>query len=68
MLLYPNLQSSRFVSASVPSGNVYFIVDLDRLEKQDSDDMGVWKNNGIDTSYVRATLSDSMQSEVCGKM
>ena len=48
-----------------------FIVDVDHLDNQDdvlADDMGVWKNNGVDTSYVHATLSERkvMYVEKCG--
>ena len=39
--------------------NMSFVVDVDHLENQDvfADDMGVWKNKGVDTSYIHATLS-----------
>ncbi len=64
-LLQPSLQSSKFISSKVPTSiceNVAFVVDLDRLDdKADvlSDDMGVWKNNGVDTTYVRVSFSQS---------
>ena len=46
-------------------------MDVDRLENQEdvlADDMGVWKNNGVDTSYVHATLSEKKVTSVekCG--
>ena len=74
LLLHPQLQSSKFISAKVPtsiSESVSFLVDLDRLENRDdilADDMGVWKNNGVDTSYAHATLSAGkvMHVEKCG--
>ena len=50
--------------------NISSIVDVDHLEDQDvlADDMGVWKNNGVDTSYVHATLSKRKVTHVekCG--
>ena len=42
--------------------NVCFIVDLDQFENRDdvlSDDMGIWKNNGVDTTYVRVSFSEN---------
>ena len=62
-LLHPQLQSSKFISAKVPtsiSEIVSFLVDLDRLENRDdilADVVGVWKNNYVDTINVHATLS-----------
>ena len=46
-------------------------MDVDHLEDQEdilADDMGVWKNNGVDTSYVYATLSKRKVTHVekCG--
>lgn len=37
------------------SHNVAFLVDVTKLDDPgdiSSDDMGVWKNNGVDTCYV----------------
>ena len=47
--------------------SVTFVVNVDRLENQDdvlADDMGVWKNNGVDTNYVHATLSERKVTSV----
>ena len=73
LLLHPPLRMSRFISTCVPTSiceNISFIVDVDHLEDQDvlADDMGVWKNNGVDTSYVHATLSKRKVTHVekCG--
>ena len=63
LLLHPMLQGSQFVSTKVPTSickGVAFVVDLDRLDSKDdvhADDMGVWKNNGVDTTHVRVTFS-----------
>ena len=37
-------------------------MNLNSLENKDdvsADDMGVWKNNGVDTTYVRVTMGKS---------
>ena len=63
ILLHPQLQSSKFVCSKVPtsiSESLSFVVDLDRVDNKDdilSDDMGVWRNNRVDTSYVDVTTS-----------
>ena len=66
ILLSPSLLSSKFVCSKIPTSiceNVSFIIHLDRLEdKKDvlSDDMGSWKNNGVDTTHIRVnSFSDS---------
>ena len=65
LLLHPPLKSSKFTCSKVPtsiSKGVSFIVDLDSLHSKDdlsADDMGVWKNNRVDTSYVRVTMGTS---------
>ncbi len=65
ILLRPDLQSSGLVCHKVPTSicqSVCFIVDLDSLENKDdilSDDLGVWKNNGIDTTRVKVKFSQS---------
>ena len=44
------------------SEGVSFVVNLNSLENKDdvsADDMGVWKNNGVDTTYVRVTMGKS---------
>ncbi len=70
LLLHPNLNTSRYVCTKVPtsiSESVSFIVDLDQLESQKdvlSDDMGAWKNNGVDTTYVRVAVSKEKVKKV----
>lgn len=70
LLLHPDLKHSKFVATKVPtmiSNSVSFIVNLDRLEVPDdilSDDMGVWKNNGTDKTYVNVTFEDSAVRKV----
>ena len=65
LLLHPSLKSSKFVCSNVPtsvSKGVSFVIDLDSLDSKDDvcvDDMGVWKNNGVDTNYVRVTMGKS---------
>lgn len=55
ILLNPNLD---LVCTKVPSSissNVAFVVDTSKLEDMEditADDMGVWKNNRVDTGYV----------------
>ena len=75
LLLHPPaLQVSRFISACVSTSvceSVTFVVNVDHIENQDdvlADDMGVWKNNGVDTNYVHATLSERKVTSVekCG--
>ncbi len=76
IVLHPTLQSSKFASTKVPTSindSVSFIVDLDRLDDQSdvlADDMGVWNNNGVDTTYVRVALSESRVEvvEKCGPL
>ena len=44
------------------SEGVSFVVELNSLENKDdvsADDMGVWKNNGVDTSYIHVTMGKS---------
>ena len=65
ILLSPSLLSSKFICSKVPTSicdNVSFVIHLDRLEdKRDvlSDDMGSWKNNGVDTTQICVSLSES---------
>jgi hypothetical protein len=69
ILLNPNLDSSSVVCKKVPTSiceRVSFIMDIKSLENQDdilSDDLGVWKNNGIDTTYINVTMSSSKEIE-----
>ena len=57
ILLHLSFKSSKFICSKVPtsiSEGASFLVDLNSIEnKRDlsADDMGVWKNNGVDTSY-----------------
>ena len=44
-----------------------FVVNLDCLEAQEdvvADDMGVWRNNGVDLTRVRVTFQDSCPMEI----
>ena len=65
LLLHPSLKSSKFVCSKVPtsiSEGVAFVIDLNSLEDRDdlsADDMGVWKNNRVDTNYVEVTIGKS---------
>ena len=57
-LLHPNI-NRKFVCEHVPitiSHNVCFLVDTSKLDDPEdlqSDDMGSWKHNGVDTTYWR---------------
>ena len=69
ILLSPKLQDSNFVCSRVPtciSSSVVFVVDASSLEDKNDllcDDMGVWKNNGVDTShYLVKTLNGEVIS------
>ena len=70
ILLSPSLQSSIFVSTKVPisvNENLAFVVNLDQLDNREdilSDDMGVWRNNGVDTTHVRVSFSTSKVESV----
>ena len=46
--------------------SVSFMIDIDQLEREDilSDDMGVWKNNGVDTTFVRVAISKNKVKRV----
>ena len=47
-----------------------FVVDTSKLEDMEditADDMGVWKNNRVDTGYVRVSVvEEEIQVEKCG--
>lgn len=64
LLLFPGLQASGFTCSKVSTSiheSVSFIVNLSHLENQKdvvADDMGVWKNNGVDTTRVVVTFSE----------
>lgn len=70
ILLHPLMKSSKFVSTKVPtciSESVSFVVNLDCLVAREdvlSDDMGVWRNNGVDLTRVCITFQDSYPKEV----
>lgn len=70
ILLNPLLKSSKFVATKVPtsiSESVSFVVHLDSLEAQEdivADDMGVWRNNGVDLTQVRVTFQNCCPMEV----
>ena len=47
--------------------NVTFVVDTSKLgDKEDAtaDDMGVWKNNRVDTGYVRVSMAEDEITQV----
>ena len=72
VLLHPDLRSSPYITTKVPtsiSESVSFVIDLDKLENKDdvhvlSDEIGVWKNNGVDTTYVRVAFCGSRVKKV----
>ena len=74
ILLNSRKTSSRLLCSKVPtsiSSNVAFVVDTSKLEDAEdvmADDMGVWKNNRVDTGYVRVSTADGVitQVEKCG--
>ena len=65
LLLHSSLKSSKFTCSKAPSSvfkGASFVVDLDSLQNIDeisADDMGVWKNNRVDTSFVKVTMGRS---------
>ena len=65
LLLHPSLKSSKFICSKVPTSiyeGISFVVDLKSLENPDdlsSDDMGVWRNNRVDTTFVEVTMGKS---------
>jgi hypothetical protein len=71
-LLHPTLPSSKIVCSKVPSSineGISFIVDLESLDDPDdvlADDMGVWKNNGVESTRVRVLFSATKLS-IIGK-
>ena len=70
ILLNPKLPSSKFICTEVPTlihESVSFVVDVEQLDNVDdvlADDMGVWKNNGVDTNYVRISVSECKVDKV----
>lgn len=65
-LLHPQL-NCQYVCQRVPitvSHNVAFLVDVTKLDDPgdiDNDNMGVWKNNGVDTCYVKVARDTKQQ-------
>uniref|UniRef100_A0A1X7SXD0 Uncharacterized protein n=1 Tax=Amphimedon queenslandica TaxID=400682 RepID=A0A1X7SXD0_AMPQE len=63
LLLHPNLQSSTFACSTVPTfvnDNVSFLINLDALDDSRdvlADDMGSWRNNGVNTTYINVQVS-----------
>lgn len=64
------LHDKRFFCHKVPtqiSSNVAFIIDmssLDNSEDIESDEMGTWKNNRVDKSYVSVEITTNKVSSV----
>ena len=62
ILLNPAMQHSKVVCNNVPTSihkNVAFVVDTSKLEDRSdilADDLGVWINNGVDTTYFTVSL------------
>lgn len=73
LLLHPMLKSSKLTCTKVPAsicGNVSLVVNLDGLDNPDdvlSDDMGVWRNNGVitDRVLVKFAANEVQQVEKC---
>ena len=67
LLLFPGLQASQFTCSKVPTSihkSVSFINHLEDQKDVVADDMGVWKNNGVDTTRVAVTFSEDHVKEV----
>ena len=70
ILLHPSLKSSKFVATKVPtsiSESMPFVVNLDCLKAHEdvvADDMGVWRNNGVDLTRVCVSFQDSCPMEI----
>ena len=66
LLFHLDLKYSKIVATKVPTmvcNSVSFVVNLDHLEALEdilSDDMGVWKNNGTDKTYVNVSFENSI--------
>ena len=62
ILLNPDMQHSKVVCSNVPRSihrNVAFVVDTSKLENSSdilADNMGVWINNGVDTTYFTVSV------------
>lgn len=65
LLLNPEMQHSKVVCSNVPTSihrNVAFVVDTSKLENSSdilADDMGVWINNGVDTTYFTVSVCNT---------
>jgi len=70
ILLHPSLKSSKFIATKVPtsiSESMSFVVNLDCLKAHEdvvADDMGVWRNNGVDLTRVCVSFQDSCPMEI----
>ena len=70
LLLFPDLKKSRFTCSKVPTSihqSASFIIDLDCLDSHKdivADDMGVWKNNRVDTAYVSILFDEGHVTDV----
>lgn len=70
ILLNSNLQSSNVLCGKVPtsvSSSVVFVVDVNKLGDPNDllcDDMGVWRNNGVDSAGYLVSLSNGQVSTV----
>ena len=64
ILLHP-CHNKKYYCQKVPTmitTNVAFLVDSSAIEDADdisSDDMGMWRNNGVDKSYVAVKIDDT---------
>ena len=70
ILLNSKLQSSNVLCSKVPtsvSSNVVFVVDVNKLDDPNDllcDDMGVWRNNGVDNVRYLISLSNGQISTI----
>ena len=70
LLLFPGLHDSRFTCSKVPTSihqSASFIIDLNCLDSHKdilADDMGVWKNNRVDTTYVSVLFCEGHVTNV----
>ena len=68
ILLNSNLQSSNVLCGKVPtsvSSSVVFVVDVNKLDDPNDllcDNMGVWRNNGVDSIRYLVSLSNGQVS------
>lgn len=63
ILLDPDMKDSKLVCRKLPTSihkNVAFVVDSSKFENNTdylADDMGVWINNGVDSTHFNVSLS-----------